>query len=58
MSQPHIFRDPLCRRWSELYAGWMSLAEAHNEERKNGWKPTENRLLLAILTGQESPSTK
>jgi len=44
--------------WSELYKGWLTYSEFVNQERKNGWKPTENSLLLAALTGRVSPSSK
>lgn len=51
MTQPRIFRNELCRQWSELYAGWLAYAEATNEGRKqNGWK--KSSVLEGVLSGQ------
>lgn len=27
-----VFRDDLCRKWHELYQGWLSLADQHRKE--------------------------
>jgi hypothetical protein len=57
MSRPQyqpVFRDDRCRQWHDLYQGWMAYAEAHNEERRNGWKKLSR--LAVILSGETEPA--
>ena len=48
MSRPFFHSPPT--KWSELYKGWLAYAEAHNEERKNGWQRRSK--LERILSGE------